>query len=457
MENLQEGLSAVTVYVGLKKSPEGLGIKGENFWIYDSYDHERSAEDASAILGGKPKSCYVSFPSLKNPAARAHTSEIIAFIEFEKFSSFAKSHWLHREREYYDLKQKIATGLIDLAERHIKGFQGLVEYVEVSTPLSLEHFTSRSLGLMYGVPCVPERYALPWLSVRTPLKNFFLSGSDIGSPGIVGALMGGMTCAAVLSGNLGFFKIIGAVKKDALKRVHGKAIERPAEPRYTTLAGEVKAKLIGRCHLADSFYELTFELSEKVQFRPGQHMFIKVGSTEWRPYSIVNVSENKVTFVIDVSPGGPGSQFVLNYPLGESTIARKPEGTFCLEETEAKEKIFIASGCGVTPFISMLEHLASHYRGEKIRMLWGIRKESQDFSSRYFDEIQRKLPLELYICVSRPSAPGSFFSGRVNDKLRDLPIDYRTSDFYLCGNPGMISGIHSLLRSIGPRNVFFEM
>lgn len=457
LENLRNGLSAVTAYVGLKTSPESLGIKGENFWIYDSYDHDQSAENASAILDGKPGSCYVSFPSLKNPAARAHTSEIIVLMDFDKFSSFTKSRWLHREREYYDLKQRMATGLIDLVDRHIKGFKGLVEYVEVSTPLSLQHFTSRSRGLMYGIPCVPERYTLPWLSVKTPLKNFFLAGSDIGSPGIVGGLMGGITCAAALNGNLGFFKIIAAVKKDASKRVRGNTVVRPAQRRDITFAGEVTAKLIGRCHLADSFYELTFELSEKVQFRPGQHMFIKVGPTDWRPYSIVNVSENKVTFVIDVSPGGPGSQFALNYSLGGSTIARKPEGTFCLDETDANERIFIASGCGVTPFISMLERLSSGYRGEKIRMLWGIRKESQDFSSRYFVEIQRKIPLEMYICVSRPSKTGPFFTGRVNDKLRELPIDYQRSDFYLCGNPQMISDIHRFLRPTGPQHVFFEM
>jgi all-trans-retinol 13,14-reductase len=457
MESLPKGLSAVTAYIGLKKSPEALGLKGENFWIYDSYDHDRSAENASAVLDGKPRSCYLSFPSLKNPAARAHTAEILAPIEFERFSSFTNSQWLHREREYYDLKEKMATGLIGLVDRHLKGFKGLVEYVEVSTPLSLEHFTSRSQGLMYGIPSVPERYALPWLSVKTPLKNFFLSGSDIGSPGIVGALMGGITCAAVLNGNLGFFKIIAAVNKDAKKRAHGKTIERPAAPRTHPLAGEVTAKLIGRGHLAGSFYELTFELSGKVQFRPGQHMFIRVGPTEWRPYNIVNVSENKVTFVIDVNPGGPGSQFALNYPVGGWTITRKPGGTFCLEETEAKEKIFIATGCGVTPFISMLEHLASHYQGEKIRMLWGIREENQDFSSRYFAEIQRKIPLEMYICISRPSTPGSFFSGRVNDKLRELAIDYRRSDFYLCGNPGMVSDIHCFLRSAGPQHIFFEM
>ena len=51
------------------------------------------------------------------------------------------------------------------------------------------------------------------LEVSTPVKNFFLTGSDIASPGIVGAMMGGVASAAVLNGPLGLFKIIMAAKR----------------------------------------------------------------------------------------------------------------------------------------------------------------------------------------------------------------------------------------------------
>ncbi len=456
IENVSGGLSAVTVYIGFKKSPLELGIKGENFWIYDSYDHDRIAEASSALLKGTPGACYLSFPSLKNPDASAHTAEIGAFIGYEEFLSFSKSQWLQRDQGYYDLKAKMAAGLIDLVDRHIRGFKELVDYVEVSTPLSMEHFTSRTRGLMYGVPSVPARYKLPWLSVRTPLNNFFLSGSDIGSLGIMGAVMGGVTCTAVLDRPFGFFKIMAAVKKDAVKRGHGKISPSAPQPRRA-LSGEVTAELVGRSRLAGSFYELTFELSEKVHFLPGQYMYIKVAPTEWRPYTIVNLSGNNVTFIIDVSPGGPGSQFALNHPVGGQTIIRKPGGSFCLEDSNAREKVFIATGCGITPFFSMLNQLAGQYRGEKIRLIWGIRNEEQDFSWRYIKKFAERVPIETNICISLPSGPGSYYKGRVNEKLCELPIDYAESDFYICGNPGMVMAVHGYLRSKGAKHVHFEM
>lgn len=40
LHQIPSGLSAITAYVGLKGNPQSLGVKGENYWIYDSYDHD---------------------------------------------------------------------------------------------------------------------------------------------------------------------------------------------------------------------------------------------------------------------------------------------------------------------------------------------------------------------------------------------------------------------------------
>lgn len=459
IENFPKGLSAVTVYLGLKQSPETLGIKGENFWIYNSYDHDQIAENSSMLLEGKPQHCYISFPSLKNPQARTHTAEIIAFVAYEQFAAFSKNPWLHRQMEYYDLKDKITKGLLDLAEQHIKGFNDLVEYAELSTPLSMEHFTSRSRGLMYGIPATPKKYTLPWLGVKTPLKNFYLSGSDIGSLGIVGALMGGVVCASVLNGPLGFLRIISAVKKESNTRNPATATRRLFQLflRKQPTSNELQAQLISRKQLADTFYMLTFRLSETVRFVPGQHMYLRVEPTEWRPYDIVNVSGKDIAFIIDIKPGGSGSKFAVNFPLGEEILIRRPRGTFRLQETGNLEKIFIATGSGITPFFPMLQHLAENYQGEKIRLLWGIRNENQDFCTEYLKEVLRKTSLEVIRCVSEPTTRGQFYSGRVTEKLRELSLDFAKIDFYLCGNPAMIYEIRSFLHSKGALNIYFEV
>jgi hypothetical protein len=48
------------------------------------------------------------------------------------------------------------------------------------------------------------------LRPATPIRNLYLTGSDAGLLGIMGALMGGVLAASRLLGPLGFFQIMRA-------------------------------------------------------------------------------------------------------------------------------------------------------------------------------------------------------------------------------------------------------
>lgn len=209
-----KGYSACTLYIGLKENPEKLGIKGENYWIYDSYDHKEMIEDVESIRNGNMRYAYLSFPSIKNPEARGYTAEILSILPYEIFEEWKDQKWMNRAEEYKELKNRITKGYIDLIERHIKGFKNLVIYSELSTPLTMEHFTKRQKGEMYGIPAIPQRHKVDWLKPKTEIQNLYLTGSDVCSLGIQGALFGGLATASVLGGQLGFFKLMGDIKKN---------------------------------------------------------------------------------------------------------------------------------------------------------------------------------------------------------------------------------------------------
>lgn len=202
-------VSAVTLYIGFKESPETLGFRGENHWIYTIYDHDKMYSAAEALLDGKPAFCYLSFPSLKDSNSVHHTGEIICLTPYHFFSNWNAQPWQKREKAYYDLKAKITEGLLDLVNAHYPGFKDLVEYTELSTPLTIEHFTMRSKGMMYGVPATKKRLAMKSIRSQTPIKNLYLAGSDVFSPGIVGAMIGGVAAASLVLGkHRGFWKIM---------------------------------------------------------------------------------------------------------------------------------------------------------------------------------------------------------------------------------------------------------
>lgn len=210
-----KGDSVMTVYLGFKESPQKLGFQGENHWIYSTYDHDAIAQHSSLPTDYVPQSCYLSFPSLKDPMAKGHTAEIIAHVDYEAFSQWRDQPWRRRGNDYADLKHHLTQALIQLVEDRYPGFQELIEYAELSTPLTVEHFDASDRGTIYGIPCIPERFDQSWATAKTPVKNLYLTGADAFSPGIMGAMMGGVKTVGLLDGAFGFFKMMATVMKNS--------------------------------------------------------------------------------------------------------------------------------------------------------------------------------------------------------------------------------------------------
>lgn len=223
LEAMQTGDSAVSLYVGLNSDPTKLGFSGKNIWICGGYDHDKIQKENDILT--EAKSCFLSFPSLKSRDGYNHTAEIISFVNYDIFRNWENSVWRNRDEEYYKLKETISNNLINLVEKNFPGFKDMVCYTELSTPLTMKSFVNWNKGMYNGIPATPERYKLKFLQPRTPVKNFYLTGCDISSLGIVGAMMGGVVAASLQNGALGSFKIITAVKKEKSKtlkeRKHG--------------------------------------------------------------------------------------------------------------------------------------------------------------------------------------------------------------------------------------------
>lgn len=191
--NLPPGLSVVCVYVGLRANPSQMGIRGENFWLFANYDHNQMARDCDQVIQGKPQMAFVSFGGSHNPETQNFTAQIITFIHPKVFDSWKNTEFQNRGTEYKELKNKMAQALIDFANERIPGFRDLVEFIEIGTPLSVTHYTDQPFGEIYGIAGAPGRFAqLKELGAQTPIRNLYLTGADVSSAGIAGALFGGI-------------------------------------------------------------------------------------------------------------------------------------------------------------------------------------------------------------------------------------------------------------------------
>lgn len=208
LRRMPTGASDVTLFLGLSRSPASLGVRGENFWLHEELDQDALWASRHRLTEGVVRQAYLSFPSMKDPEARAHTAEIVAPAEAADFAPWAGTRWMKRGEDYRRLKERLADALLAQAERRLPGLSALVVHRELSTPLTTEHFAAHPGGAIYGVPWTPDRVRAGWLGARGPVKGLFTTGADALAPGVVGATMGGLSAAAAVAG-LGLFRAVG--------------------------------------------------------------------------------------------------------------------------------------------------------------------------------------------------------------------------------------------------------
>lgn len=212
LQRLPIGSSAVQLFLGLRQSPEALGVQGENNWMFASYDHDGHYERRNQLLEGRVENAYLSFPSRRDPAAGFHTAEMLAPLDHAALAKWRGQPWKRRGVAYEDIKLSISETLQDFAERYVPGFKGLVHYAELGTPLTFEAFTGHAGGALYGLSPVPARYTLSCLKVETAIPGLLLTGCDIASPGIVGALIGGVATVGHVLGPGGILRVMAAAR-----------------------------------------------------------------------------------------------------------------------------------------------------------------------------------------------------------------------------------------------------
>jgi len=439
---LKGGVSAVTLYVRLTAPVSTLGVKGENFWINTALDHDDLDAHTALTLEGEPRHAYLSFPSAKSGDDRFHTAEIITMVRLEAFDAWRGTATGHRGHDYADLKDRISQGLLRIAERAVPGFSALVTYAELSTPLTVEHYTSHPAGRFYGLPGTPERYRSGAFGVRTPIDGLYLTGSDAASLGVPGALFGGLAAASQVLGPAGFLRIMAAVRR-GLKLAAAGATARPREKK--------RAVVVAKTALTASIWRLEFELDEALAFVPGQYVKLRVAPFEWRDYSIAASAGRRLTLLISTRTHGDGSNWADAAKVGEATEIEGPLGAYRLEHND-RRKVFVATGTGLAPFLSMFEAMAATGELENAELYLGCRTPDEDITAAFVDK-----PRRTVACVTRAAPPPGGVAGRVTNAIARLNFDPTGTDFYVCGSAAMVADCRDQLARAGAVKVLTEL
>jgi all-trans-retinol 13,14-reductase len=208
LDHAARSASHICLYVGLDGTDEEIGLGRSNLWVYHSTDQDgdltRYLTDPDAPL----PLAYISFPSAKDPDfQRRHpgkaTIEVVSIAPYERFRRWEGTKWMKRGEDYVTVKNELSRRLLQVLEREVPQIAGKISHHELSTPLSTRHFGAYDEGEIYGLEHTPARFREKALRPQTGLKGFFLTGQDVCTAGVAGALFGAvLSASAILRRNL---------------------------------------------------------------------------------------------------------------------------------------------------------------------------------------------------------------------------------------------------------------
>ncbi|MBP6732593.1 MAG: hypothetical protein KA149_11070, partial [Chitinophagales bacterium] len=102
--------------------------------------------------------------------------------------------------DYTAFKEKLSQRLLEELYKKHPNLRGKIDHYELSTPLSTEHFVNYQYGEIYGIDHTTDRFDQKFLKAATPVKNLYLTGQDIVSCGVGGALFSGLITASAVTG-----------------------------------------------------------------------------------------------------------------------------------------------------------------------------------------------------------------------------------------------------------------
>lgn len=209
--------------------------------------------------------------------------------------------------------------------------------------------------------------------------------------------------------------------------------------------------------LNERFLWLHVELLKpsRMLFVAGQHIILNIpGQDNKRQYSICSTPDIEHAFelVIDVSPGGVGSDYLAQIMPGDELSFYGPAGHFLVSPAPTEEKLlFVATGSGIAPFRSMIhDQLLNKQDSRQMSLYWGMRHAHDLFWIEDFEQLQADhVTFNFEITLSQPPEGWTLSQGYVTDLTSVHLTHPETTGVYLCGGGPMIESMTQLLRSMG--------
>ncbi|XP_036938014.1 inactive all-trans-retinol 13,14-reductase [Acanthopagrus latus] len=241
LDMMKHGRGSFLVFSGFDGTEEELGLESTNFWLFKNNDMDKSMEDFFALSKEEAPDnipmMFITMPSAKDPEAKLrHPGKscmtILTMVKYEWFEEWKDTSVRKRGDEYYNYKMRFANNLFDWACTLFPKIKDKLVFQDVATPLTNMHYLGAQRGAMYSAEHNLDRFqaeAVARNRCNTPIKNLYISGQDVFSCGIAGALHGGLLCASTVLDHIVYIDLLLLKKK--LKRRKARELAQLAQKK----------------------------------------------------------------------------------------------------------------------------------------------------------------------------------------------------------------------------------
>lgn len=202
------------------------------------------------------------------------------------------------------------------------------------------------------------------------------------------------------------------------------------------------------------------ENERPIAFQPGQYAainFEKRGKkSAVRCFSIVSSPTDQDELKFSMRVRGRFTTKLSKLEEGTVVNIRGPFGGFIYDVNRDKEAIFIAGGIGITPFMSMMTYCSKLNTDNKITLLYSVQDQNDIAFKEDLLNIEKNNPniKTIFVVGNGPIDklnPSNAATGRIDANLMDKysNSDYTNKKFFICGPPGFMKAMVSVLASKG--------
>jgi ferredoxin-NADP reductase len=461
------GIGTFSVFLGLDRPYSDFGIASHETFVGSGYDDwEKLDERSKKVVDIDPPGVSICTYNVADESFSPPGTTAMA-LTLGGYSA----PWLKlTPGEYLAAKDKMAGKAIACAESVAPGLRDHIEVMEVATPLTNIRYSGNPGGSFFGFAESRQPTGLDRIPFRGPVDGLYFASAWVGlGGGYFPTIFGGWLAANEIVEDMDRGGRDPLLMKDLERRMkeevkHSEPLRDAASffPKgldlkmYTHRISLKTEKVIEETPDTKTFRMVPVK-GRLPYFRAGQYinLFVEIdGVLTSRPYTISSTPEDPW---YDLTVRRKENGFVSPYlhehlRPGDTFVSTVPNGSFYYNPImNSAELVFIAGGCGITPFISILRQVTKQHQPLKIHLIYGSRFPADIIFKQELEEMaSTHQNIKVDFVISESSAIWNGHRGFLDEKmLSSLIGTVEGKRFFMCGPALMYDLCENALKGLG--------